>query len=237
MTVEMTETSTDQGTRVSFLWLEITGKCQLACEHCYADSGPTGSHGNTTGADWMRVIDEASELGVEMVQFIGGEPPLHPAVRRDIALRVGLVDLSDEQRVSQATEQLSRVGVEEIGIDRLRGVGRGAQRGEPDVAELCGSCGQGVMTIAPDGSVWPCVFSRWMDVGNVQVASFASILNGARAQSARRELAASFGQRRQAQDHAQCNPNCLPQTCQPQCGPNRTSRVVGEHEKNWTGRR
>lgn len=79
MTVEMTETTTtDQSTRVSFLWLEITGKCQLACEHCYADSGPTGSHGTMTGADWMRVIDEAAELGVEMVQFIGGEPTLHP---------------------------------------------------------------------------------------------------------------------------------------------------------------
>lgn len=31
MTVEMTDaTTSDQGTRVSFLWLEITGKCQLA---------------------------------------------------------------------------------------------------------------------------------------------------------------------------------------------------------------
>lgn len=28
-----------------FLWLEITGRCQLACAHCYADSGPTGTHG------------------------------------------------------------------------------------------------------------------------------------------------------------------------------------------------
>src|SRR4029077_7398440 len=26
--------------RLSFLWLEVTGKCQLACEHCYAESGP-----------------------------------------------------------------------------------------------------------------------------------------------------------------------------------------------------
>lgn len=44
MTVAMTDTTTiDQDTDVSFLWLEITGKCQLACEHCYVDSGPTGS--------------------------------------------------------------------------------------------------------------------------------------------------------------------------------------------------
>lgn len=49
MTVAMTDTTTiDQDTDVSFLWLETTGKCQLACEHCYADSGPTG---NLTSVD------------------------------------------------------------------------------------------------------------------------------------------------------------------------------------------
>ena len=43
-----------------FLWLEITGKCQLACEHCYAESGPKGTNGVMTVEDWQRVIDEAS---------------------------------------------------------------------------------------------------------------------------------------------------------------------------------
>jgi hypothetical protein len=28
------------------LWLELTGKCQLACVHCYADSGPDKGHGS-----------------------------------------------------------------------------------------------------------------------------------------------------------------------------------------------
>lgn len=64
--------------KTKFLWLELTGKCQLSCVHCYADSGPTGSHGTMTRQDWQRVIAEAAELGVEMVQFIGGEPTLHP---------------------------------------------------------------------------------------------------------------------------------------------------------------
>lgn len=53
----------------SFLWLEITGRCQLACVHCYAESGPAGSHGLMTKADWLRVLDEAAEIGVEMVQI------------------------------------------------------------------------------------------------------------------------------------------------------------------------
>ena len=67
---------------VSFLELEITGRCQLACTHCYAESGPGGSHGSMTVADWERVITEARDLGVEAVQFIGGEPTLYPGLGR-----------------------------------------------------------------------------------------------------------------------------------------------------------
>lgn len=61
------------------LWLELTGRCQLACGHCYADSSPAGSHGAMTVEDWLTVLDGAAELGVGLVQFIGGEPTLHPA--------------------------------------------------------------------------------------------------------------------------------------------------------------
>ena len=79
-----------------FVWLEITGSCQLACVHCYAESGPTGTHGTMTGGDWRRVIDQAAALGVRLVQFIGGEPTMHPELPRlvDHALRkLGGIDL------------------------------------------------------------------------------------------------------------------------------------------------
>ena len=65
---------------VTFLELEITGRCQLACAHCYAESGPGGGHGSMTVADWQRVVTEARDLGVEAVQFIGGEPTLYPGL-------------------------------------------------------------------------------------------------------------------------------------------------------------
>lgn len=64
--------------QLSLLWLEITGKCQLECAHCYADSGPTKSHGLMSCRDWERVIDDAAKIGVKSIQFIGGEPTLHP---------------------------------------------------------------------------------------------------------------------------------------------------------------
>ena len=77
---------------VTFVWLEVTGKCQLRCTHCYAESGPSGTHGMMGAADWLRVIDQAVGLGVKMVQFIGGEPTLYPWLKLLVehALRQGL---------------------------------------------------------------------------------------------------------------------------------------------------
>jgi MoaA/NifB/PqqE/SkfB family radical SAM enzyme len=62
-----------------FLWLEITSKCNLMCTHCYADSGPQEElYGRMTYDDWTRIVEEAAELGCHKLQFIGGEPTLHP---------------------------------------------------------------------------------------------------------------------------------------------------------------
>lgn len=75
----MTTIESNKGTKVTFLELEITRKCQLACSHCYADSGPTQGHGTMTTDDWRSVLRQAADLGVQCVQFIGGEPTQHPA--------------------------------------------------------------------------------------------------------------------------------------------------------------
>ncbi|MDI3405766.1 radical SAM/SPASM domain-containing protein [Streptomyces cavernicola] len=107
-----------------FLELEITGRCQLSCTHCYAESGPTKGHGNMTGDDWRRVLDEAAAIGVERVQFIGGEPTTHPEFTALVrhALAAGLTvqvysnlyrvrpehwDLYEDKRVSLATSYYS----------------------------------------------------------------------------------------------------------------------------------
>ncbi|MGW3467297.1 hypothetical protein ACWDKQ_02205 [Saccharopolyspora sp. NPDC000995] len=50
------------------MWLEITGRCQLECTHCYAESGPTGDHSTMQVNDWRRVIDQSAELGTRIVQ-------------------------------------------------------------------------------------------------------------------------------------------------------------------------
>lgn len=267
---------------ISFLWLEITGKCQLECVHCYADSSPRGDHGAMRTEDWIRVIDEAASAGVRIVQFIGGEPTLHPdlpdlilhaqlrelavevytnlvhvtdelwsvfarpgvslatsyysdepeqhlaitrrptysrtkaniakAVRRGIHIRAGVVDMGGAQRADGANDELVRLGVPSIGRDRLRQVGRGIRDAGESVTQLCGQCGQGVAAIGPDGSVWPCVFSRWLPVGNVLNTALSDILAGREANRVQAELRAEFDQRIVTMP-------CVPNMCDPQCGP------------------
>lgn len=79
-------------TDLRFAWLEITGKCRLSCTHYYADSGPRGTEGTMSSRDWLRVVDHVAELGAHSVQFIGGEPTLHPDLSEfvDRALGAGL---------------------------------------------------------------------------------------------------------------------------------------------------
>lgn len=74
------------------LWLDLTRKCQLACSHCFNASGATGDHGTMTRADWIRVLDEAAACGVRRIQFIGGEPTMHPDAAHLVghALALGL---------------------------------------------------------------------------------------------------------------------------------------------------
>jgi MoaA/NifB/PqqE/SkfB family radical SAM enzyme len=60
----------------AFLEMEITQFCQLKCAHCYSESGPHGGRGTMTTDDWEKLIDQAAALGIETVQFIGGEPTL-----------------------------------------------------------------------------------------------------------------------------------------------------------------
>jgi len=231
---------------ISFAWLEITGKCQLACGHCYADSGPEGDHGAMQLSDWERVIRELDAAGVTFICIIGGEPTLHPdlcaivncaldagmrveiysnlvrvtesqwqlferkgvslatsyyssspdehaqivgrptldrttaniaeARKRGIPIRVGMVRVLPAQQIAAATRVLGAFGIERVEVDDLRGVGRGLPDGAPDCSALCGRCATGRVAITSDGTVYPCVFSRWMPAGNVLESSLDDIL-------------------------------------------------------------
>lgn len=74
------------------MWLEITGSCQLRCSHCYASSGPGKGHGNISTQHWKRILEDAQVSGIVRIQFIGGEPTVHPDLPELIthALEIGL---------------------------------------------------------------------------------------------------------------------------------------------------
>ena len=72
-----------------FLIASITSKCNLHCEGCYSrcnhatvDSEPVQQ---LTSAEWLRIFEEADEMGISFILLAGGEPML----RRDIIEAAG----------------------------------------------------------------------------------------------------------------------------------------------------
>jgi|HubBroStandDraft_2_1064218.scaffolds.fasta_scaffold09824_4 hypothetical protein len=100
---------------VAFVTLELTGRCNLTCGHCFADSGPSRPARTITVRDWGHVIGEVFSLGVRTVQFIGGEPTLQCAcahVRHGVAAGPHADVFSNLGRVTPAQrDALSLPGV------------------------------------------------------------------------------------------------------------------------------
>lgn len=273
-------------TGIQSVELEITGTCQLSCNHCCTSSGPKVPHGAMTRADWEQVITDIAELGIPAVQFIGGEPTLAPylpdyidhalaaglnvevysnlthirpglwnalerpgvclatsyysdraeehekitngpgsfkrtraniteALRRGIPLRVGIVDILEGQRVDQAQEELRRLGVASIHVDRVRKIGRAADDTAtlPSTAELCGRCFRQRVSVSPDGQVSGCILSRFLVAGNVREQRLPDILHSDRWQ----QLTEAVPQPRAActpDDSGDCDPANTP-ACEP----------------------
>lgn len=138
------------------------------------------------------------------------------AIRRGISLRVGIIDLGDGQRVDAACRELTELGVASVGYDLLRQVGRGVRDRPASVDQLCGN---GVAAISSNGIVWPCVFSRWLPVGNVLEHGLAEILAGPTAERTFNQLAQAFAERATRACRPSCGPTCEPNRCTPDCAP------------------
>lgn len=269
------------------LWFELTNKCQLECVHCYADSGPGGGHGAMTAPDWLDLIGQARARGTDMVQFIGGEPTMHPrftsimacalgagldvevysnlvrvtdemwdlfttpgvslafsyyggtaeahntvtrrpthaATRRNaekaaglgIPVRAGVINVGNDEVAQGAIDDLKSMGITKIAVDRIRGVGRGGD-GSPAPGELCGRCGQDVAAVSADGDVTPCIFSRWLSVGNVRERSLAEILDSPEMAAAMATIPAPRATRTAREPchpNQECPPGFPPSSCDP----------------------
>jgi MoaA/NifB/PqqE/SkfB family radical SAM enzyme len=125
------------------------------------------------------------------------------ALRRGIRVRVGIVDVLDGQRVDQARAELVALGIKDVHLDRVRGVGNAAKgTGLPSTSELCGRCATGIAAVLSDGTVTPCVLGRFLPAGQVQDAPLERVFNSPRWQ----RVAASIPAGR----HDPCAPDCGP---------------------------
>jgi hypothetical protein len=262
--------------------------------------------------DWLGVIREAASLGCRRVQFIGGEPTLHPDLRalvqeaversyedievftnattlnRDLAefladrrvrlatsfysddpivhervtgrrgsflrtvrgiriaveagleVRAGVIETEHNRgQFAAAKALLEDLGVSRIGFDRERAVGRAADAAPADpAAELCGQCWRGKLCVTADAKAYPCVFSRFVDLGSPR-EGVQAILQSIALQQFREELRARQSHpERVVTDVEACEPHCVPSCepvqscnpcpplgcspgdCNPNCGPN-----------------
>jgi MoaA/NifB/PqqE/SkfB family radical SAM enzyme len=137
------------------------------------------------------------------------------AIESGLSVRAGIIETdANAGHAHPAQEMLEGMGVNNIGIDRVRGVGRGESK---DIAvspydELCGACWQGRLAITATGQIFPCVFSRFCPVGNVN-QGLKSALEGLPLHDFRRTL-----RQRQPQPITACDPDrthCTPQECSP----------------------
>ncbi len=62
--------------------LEPTGRCNLRCPGCYANSGPTGT--DLPYEVWRDVVAEVRDMGVTLITLTGGEPFLRESEDRII---------------------------------------------------------------------------------------------------------------------------------------------------------
>lgn len=290
MHLEQSSTSVPVGAEtrgLRFLWLEITKRCNLGCRHCYTRSSPTSELlGTMSEADWIRVIHEARAVGCQHMQFIGGEPLVHPSfpillraahaagmnvevftnatlleddtadlfqtlgthvavsvyaedalthdrvtarlgshqktkegicrlVDRGVDLRVGIIEQAENAgRIDEATQFVRSLGVERVGVDHIRAVGRGDRGGSTGfkadpLAALCGQCHKGRLAIDVHGDAFPCVFGRAFPVGNVK-GGLAELLRAGPIESFRSKQ----------QEYLERNPLQICSPCRPGCDPN-----------------
>ncbi|SCE53183.1 radical SAM protein [Streptomyces sp. OspMP-M43] len=133
------------------------------------------------------------------------------ALRLGIRVQVEIVDVLEGQRVEEARAELEGLGVTQVHIGRVRGVGNAADGiGLPSTSELCGRCAHGVAAVLSDGTVTPCVLGRFLPAGQIQDRSLRDVF----ASPQWEQVAASI-------------PAARTGPCGPDCGPNDDSQGGG----------
>ena len=71
---------------------QVTRKCNLKCLYCLSDSGPKAEYGLTT-KEAIKLIDGLGKIGVNRLDFTGGEP----LMRKDLGI---LIDRAKKNKIN-----------------------------------------------------------------------------------------------------------------------------------------
>lgn len=138
-----------------------------------------------------------------------------------LTLRAGIIVMEQNRKgLKQTVKYLRDLGVENVGTDRLRFIGRGEQAGNQSadlLHELCGSCWKGSLCVSPNGVVSPCIMSKAYALGTLRSTTLAKIVSSAKLAETRETI-----YKEAYLTKHQCNPDyCNPDSCNPddECNP------------------
>ena len=161
------------------------------------------------------------------------ERNLRRVIDARLDLRVAVITMEQNKDDYAATyDWLVDLGVENIGHDHVRAIGRADKNSSCEMGELCGQCAHGTLCVSPDGLVSPCIMSKSWPVGNAHESSIQAIASSDRLAKVRDQILKATEERAlnrmggcQPDSPNKCGPdsgdNCNPCNPKGHCGPNR----------------
>lgn len=163
-------------------------------------------------------------------------------VAAGVPMRAGFVEMDENQGAFDSVAAYARsLGIDQVGHDRVRGVGRGAVRfsraapaTEVARADVCGSCWRGSLCIAPNGDIHPCIMGKTWAFGNLTKGGLGAALASDELLRVRTAVYRELWSGAPCPPHGgcgpqhpcapNCNPSCqpygpCPPTCSPTCAP------------------
>lgn len=172
-------------------------------------------------ADTAAIHDEITTISGSFARTISNMKKL---IAAGVPVRAGVIEMPQNRRAVQDTISFLRgIGVQSVGLDAVRKIGRGGSTCGDGMSELCGECAGGTLCVGPDGRVSPCIMSKEWSVGSVTESSLSDIVNSENLQQTRDAIYEHAVKPRQVRGLSieEIVGVCTPKTCGPysSCSP------------------
>lgn len=146
-------------------------------------------------------------------------------------MRAGFIEMEGNRGHFERTrDYLNAIGVHDVGRDEVREFGRANHQEQQSIAELCGQCSRGNLSVDVNGDVSACIMSKQWKFGNVAQTGLQELYFSPAREQFARDLDEEMDRRKTTvpvlcnpYDQGQCGPQCAPacypsQNCNP-CSP------------------